>query len=242
MFLSVYIVFTGPQYVDAGVFPASGHLENLLPFPVELEDRPNIQEVYPLVPEGLPMLRMLKRHSKAYPPPLNTSNPVVSLHQPNVRLPTASAMKAIKKLNPIASSDSPEISGPRPPRTNIDLPDHTSVFGLKMDPVEGIPSGAPPPVASETVDPDIVHIPRSVLSGILDRVTQLQGRVNAQHLRDQEAVARSSETVLGYQELLNLAMNVAPDYPFQPAQPDFQTRKMTSQSKQLKDQKSTGRP
>jgi len=189
------------------------------------------------------MLRMLKQHSKAYPPPLHKSNPEVSFPKSNVRLPPAAAIEAIKKLNPIISSDPPETAGPgpSPPRTNIDLPDHTSVSGLEIDPVEGIPTAAPPPVASEMVDPDIVCIPRSVLSGILDRVTQLQGRVNAQHIRDQEAVARSSETILGYQELLNLAMNVAPDYPFRPTQPDLQTRKTTSHSKQSKNQKATGR-
>jgi len=231
------------QYIDAGVFPASGHLENLLPFPVKFEDRPHIQEVYPLVPEGLLMLRMLKQHSKAYPPPVNTSNPNISLRKPNVRLPTAAAIKAIKKLNLITLSDPPETSGPSPspPHTNIDLPDHTSVSRSEMDPVEGIPTGAPPPVPSETVDPDIVHIPRSVLCSILDRVTQLQGCVNAQHIHDQEAIARSSKTVLSYQELLNLAVNVAPDYPFRPTQPDFQTRETTSRLKLSKNQKSMGR-
>jgi len=111
-FLSIHLVFTALQYVDAGVFPASGHLENLLPFPVEFDDRPHIQEVYPLVPEGLPMLQMLKQHSKAYPPPLAKSNPEVSFPNSNVRLPPAAAIEAIKKLNPITLSDLPKTAGP----------------------------------------------------------------------------------------------------------------------------------
>ena len=187
------------------------------------------------------MLRVLKQHSKTYPPPLNISNSELSLQKPNGRLSTAAATKAIEKLNPVISSAPAETSGPSPTRTNIDLPNHSSVAGSEINPVEGIPALASPPVASETVNQDIVRIPRSVLSGILDRVTQLQGHVNAQHIRDQEAVARSSETVFGHQELLDLAMNVAPDYPFRPTQPDFQTCKTKSQSKLSKNQKSTGR-
>jgi len=195
--------------------------------------------VYPLVPAGLPMLRVLKQHSKSYPARLDIPEPNVSFQESNFRLHGKDAERAIKKLKPLPPSDMAAHST----TSQIDLssqqtppaPEGPST-GDGVSPAAGVPS-----LPSQAVESDLISIPRSVLSSILDRVTQLQGRINAQHIRDQEAVARSSKTVTGYRELLDLAVDVAPDYPFTPAQPDFEDRKMTSKLNPKSTGKSTGR-
>jgi len=185
------------------------------------------------------MLCVLKQHSKSYLACLDIPKPNVFFQESNFRLHGKDAERAIKKLKPLPLSDMAvhsitsqiDLSSQQTPPT----PEGPST-GDGISPAAGVPS-----LPSQVIESDLISIPHSVLSSIFDHVTQLQGRINAQHFRDQEAMACSSETVTGYQELLDLAVDVAPNYPFTPAQPDFEDHKMTSKLNLKSTGKSTGR-